>query len=42
LVRDFISSEYNTLIAIINYKLLRISLADPHKKLKDQINELKI
>jgi len=25
------------LIAVINYKLLSIDLADPHKKFKDQI-----
>jgi len=36
-VRDFVSMEYNTLIAVSNYKLLRIVLVDPHKKFKDQI-----
>ena len=37
LVRDLVSIEYNTLIAVINYKLLSIDYADPHKKFKDQI-----
>jgi len=39
LVRDFVSIEYNTLIAFFNYKLLRINSVDPHKKFKDQIKK---
>ena len=41
LVRDFVSIEYNTLIAFSNYKLLRIDTVDPHKKFKDQIKNVK-
>ena len=35
-VRDLVSIEYNALIAIVNYKLLRIDSVDPHKKFKEE------